>query len=105
MARDRGSAGAEASGPSTGAQVGAGWFAAFFVPMLLLGGIFVFGLRKFLRERVAAVIASGDEPVEEVNAASFDQRIAARLRELEGGQGAVTAPQMPAARTFGRKLA
>ena len=42
--------------------------------------------------------------------ATFDQRIAARLRELNGGQGEATgqraaAPAMPAPRTFGRKLA
>jgi hypothetical protein len=105
-----GSAGAAAAnaGSSTAAQVGAGWLGAFFLPMLMIGGLFVFGLRKFLRKRVAAVIASGDEAPVEVNATSFDQRIAARLRELEGGQsGMLVEPAMasPAPRTFGRKLA
>jgi hypothetical protein len=106
MGRDRGTnAAAGSAGSSSAGQVGAGWLGAFFLPMLMIGGLFVFGLRKFLRKRVAAVIASDDEAAVEVNAASFDQRIAARRRELEGGQGGVAAPAMAAPRTFGRKLA
>jgi hypothetical protein len=97
--------------PGSAAKVGAGWTFAFFLPMLLIGGIFVFGLRKFLRRRVANVLAAEPETsAAEVNTATFDQRIAARLRELNGGQGGATgqpvaAPAMPAPRTFGRKLA
>lgn len=97
--------------PGTAARVGTGWTFAFFLPMLLIGGIFVFGLRKFLRRRVANVLAAEPETsTADVNTATFDQRIAARLRELNGGQGEamgqpVAAPAMPAPRTFGRKLA
>lgn len=93
--------------PGSAAKVGAGWTVAFFLPMLLIGGIFVFGLRKFLRRRVANVLAAEPEMrTADVGTANFDQRIAARLRELNGGQGDVMgAPAMPAPRTFGRKLA
>ncbi|TGX55094.1 hypothetical protein E5A73_06605 [Sphingomonas gei] len=106
MARERGAGDAKAARSSGAAQVGVGWAGAFFLPMLLIGGIFVFGIRKFLRKRAAAAIASGGDVSDQVNAASFDQRVAARLRELEGGQSEVVAgPAMPAPRTFGRKLA
>ena len=92
--------------PASTGHPGAGWGVTLFLPVLILCGFVIGGARKFLRRRVAAVIASGGEPVEEVNATSFDQRVAARLREMEGGQGqAATAPAMPAPRTFGRKLA
>jgi len=106
MASERGTA-ASPTAPGA-ARVGGNWLAAFFLPMLMIGGLFVFGLRKFLRKRVAAVIASGDEAPVEINATSFDQRIAARLRELEGGQGSMApepAMASPVPRTFGRKLA
>ncbi len=109
MAHARGKSGDPAAG--TAAKVGTGWTFAFFLPMLLIGGIFVFGLRKFLRRRVAKVLAAEPEMgAADVNTATFDQRIAARLRELNGGQGEATgqpaaAPAMPAPRTFGRKLA
>ncbi|ATY32512.1 hypothetical protein [Sphingomonas psychrotolerans] len=100
-ARGTGSAEIPAVAPARGGGIG-----MLFLPMLLIGALFVLGLRKFLRRRVATVLASGAEPVEEVNAASFDQRIAARLRELEGGQDQkAMAPAIPAPRTFGRKLA
>jgi hypothetical protein len=102
-ARDRGDRPTEASAAPTRRGVG---FGLLLVPMLLIGGLFVWGLRKFLRKRVAAVIASGGDLPSEVNAGAFDQRVAARLRELEGGQGQpATAPPIPAPRTFGRKLA
>ncbi|WBY07524.1 hypothetical protein PIB19_19645 [Sphingomonas sp. 7/4-4] len=114
-ARVRGMAHAQGKGsdpaPGTAAKVGAGWTFAFFLPVLLIGGIFVFGLRKFLRRRVANVLAVEPETgAADVYTATFDQRIAARLRELNGGQGEATgqpaaAPAMPAPRTFGRKLA
>jgi hypothetical protein len=114
-ARVRGMAHARGKGsdpvPGTAAKVGAGWTFAFFLPVLLIGGIFVFGLRKFLRRRVADVLAAEPETgATGVNTATFDQRIAARLRELNGGQGEATgqpaaAPAMPTPRTFGRKLA
>lgn len=96
--------------PGSAAKVGAGWTFAFLLPMLLIGGIFVFGLRKFLRRRVANVLAAEPEiGASDVNTATFDQRIAARLRELNGGPGEAmgqpaAAPAMPAPRTFGRKL-
>jgi hypothetical protein len=99
------SAGRPGEGSAAPARRGVG-FGLLFVPMLLIGGLFVWGLRKFLRKRVAAVIASGGELPSEVNAGAFDQRVAARLRELEGGQDQpATAPASPAPRTFGRKLA
>lgn len=109
MAAARGKDSIEA--PGTVARVGTGWTFAFLLPMLLIGGIFVFGLRKFLRRRVANVLAAEPEiGASDANTATFDQRIAARLRELNGGQGGTTgqraaAPAMPAPRTFGRKLA
>lgn len=95
--------------PGTAAQVGGSWAGAFLLPMLLIGAIFFFGLRKFLRRRVANVLAAEPEAsAPDLNTATFDQRIAARLRELDGGHGAVVAEPAvaaPALRTFGRKLA
>lgn len=95
--------------PGSAAKVGAGWTFAFFLPMLLIGGIFVFGLRKFLRRRVSSVLAAEPEGgAVDLDTATFDQRIAARLRELDGGHGAMAAEPAiasPAPRTFGRKLA
>lgn len=113
-ARVRGMAAARSTdsveAPGTAAKVGTGWTFAFFLPILLIGGIFVFGLRKFLRRRVADVLAAEPETsAAAVDTATFDQRIAARLRELNGGQGEAmgqpaVASAMPAPRTFGRKL-
>ncbi len=107
VAPERGTTGAETARPGSGAQAGGRWLGVLLLPMLVIGGLFVFGLRKFLRKRVAAVIASeagtGEPPLE---TGSFDQRIAARLRELNGGEGQpAAAPAIPAPRTFGRKLA
>ena len=106
MARERGTDGTTATEAPRAARVGGNWLIAFFLPMLIIGGLFVFGLRKFLRKRVAAVI--GAEPNSrgaDLDTGSFDQRIAARLRALETGQDEPTAPRIPAPRTFGRKLA
>lgn len=94
--------------PGGAARVGASWTFAFFLPVLLIGGLFVFGLRKFLRSRVSHVLAAEPgAPGADVNTATFDQRIAARMRELNGGQGGATGQPVaaPAPRTFGRKLA
>ncbi|AQR74172.1 hypothetical protein BXU08_11380 [Sphingomonas sp. LM7] len=94
------------SDSESGTPARGGLIALLVLPVLVIGGIFIFWLRRFLRRRVARVIAAtGDTgPGMEVHAASFDQRIASRLRELEGGQGQPAAA-MPAPRTFGRKLA
>ncbi|MDT8759447.1 hypothetical protein MZO42_12145 [Sphingomonas psychrotolerans] len=95
-----------ATAPSS-ARVGGTWLGVFFLPMLFIGVIFLFGVRKFLRRRTAAVLAAAPEELPATReTGSFDQRIAARLRELEGGPGqAASAPAAPAARTFGRKVA
>jgi hypothetical protein len=108
MAGERGAGASKVAEPAGAARVGGNWLMAFFLPMLIIGGLFAFGLRKFLRKRVAAVIAAEPDAHADLDTGSFDQRIAARLRELNGGQGGAAAPAggpaMPAPRTFGRKV-
>jgi len=103
MAGERGTGAAEAPGA---ARVGGNWLMAFFLPMLVIGGLFLVGMRKFLRKRVAAVIdAEPEARGGDLDTGSFDQRIAARLREMNHGAEQAPASGAPAPRTFGRRVA
>jgi hypothetical protein len=92
-----------ASDSSPATQFVMGWLVAMLVPMVAILWFSFARLRKFLRRRAASAIMPIDETMPELNTTSFDQRIAARLRELDGGPGNAMVPA--AARTFGRKLA
>lgn len=108
MAAERGDApAADAAAPARKGGVG-----TLFVAMLVIGGAFMLWLRGFLKRRVRESILGPEESSSPDSA--FNQRVAARLRELEierqaqGQQPAPemdAAPAMPAPRTFGRKLA
>ncbi|NIJ22304.1 hypothetical protein FHS95_004019 [Sphingomonas naasensis] len=109
MAAERG----DATDGDTAAPTGKGGVGALFIAMLVIGGGFILWLRSFLRRRVRESILGPEESSSPDSA--FNQRVAARLRELEierqaQGHGqsapeAAAAPAMAAPRTFGRKLA
>lgn len=105
-ARARGIAGSSARSSETvaAASGGSGGFGGFLLPGLVIGGMFVFGGRKFMRKRIAAAIHAPVGEEAPADTGSFENRLAQRLRELE-----VTPPGdlrgAPAPRTFGRKLA
>ncbi|MES2444008.1 MAG: hypothetical protein V4574_14360 [Pseudomonadota bacterium] len=97
---------AAATAPGASASGGPG-FGGYLV-VLLLGIVIVFAARKFMGKRLAAAMTEDEEPgPDRVRTRSFDQRVAERLREVQGDAGPTLSPAAAPAgvRTFGRRIA